>query len=77
VTLDAVGDLGGAEAAYRAALDLRGDDVGALLNLASVLERLGRIDDARGMLERALEIPMKEETANGIREALRALSPGG
>jgi Flp pilus assembly protein TadD len=76
VTLEALGDLGGAEVAYRSALDQRGDDLASFLNLASVLERLGRIDDARGMLEKALEIPMDEEKARAIRDAIQTLASG-
>jgi Flp pilus assembly protein TadD len=75
MTLDALGDLPGAEAAYRAAVSLKGDDLGPLLNLASVLERLGRVDEARGFLEQALALPLDENQARAIREAIEALSP--
>jgi predicted Zn-dependent protease len=77
VTLDALGDLAGAETAYRAALDQNGDDLACLLNLASVLERLDHIDEARVLLEKAIELPMEEETARAIQEAIRALGPEG
>ncbi len=74
VALDALSDLEGAEAAYRSAIDQRPDDLPALLNLASVLERLGRVAEARSILERALALPMEEERARAIREAIQALA---
>jgi Flp pilus assembly protein TadD len=76
LTLDALGDLPGAETAYRAALSLEGDDLGPFINLASVLERLGRVEEAREILEQALALPLDEGRARAIREAIQALSRG-
>jgi Flp pilus assembly protein TadD len=74
LTLEGLGDLAGAERAYRSAVEQKSDDLASLLNLASVLERLGRVDEARGLLEKALAFPMESEKSEAIREAIRALS---
>jgi tetratricopeptide (TPR) repeat protein len=74
MTLESLEDLEGAAEAYRAAIEHKPDDLASFLNLASVLERLGRTADARGILERALALPMEDEQARAIREAIQALS---
>jgi Flp pilus assembly protein TadD len=76
LTLEALGDLPGAEAAYRAAVSLDGTDPGPLLNLASVLERLDRREEALSTLEQALSLPLDEEQARAIRQAILALTQG-
>jgi tetratricopeptide (TPR) repeat protein len=50
------GDDAGAEREYRAALDLDDGHVNALGNLANLLWRTGRLDEARDKYERALAI---------------------
>lgn len=52
--LYADGDLAGAEAAMRGALEAAPDDAVALNNLAHVLLARGRLDEARHLAERAL-----------------------
>jgi tetratricopeptide (TPR) repeat protein len=53
-TLDALGDLGAAEAAYRQALDLQPDNLLAVAGLASLASRQGRHPEARALADRVL-----------------------
>lgn len=67
---ESMNDSAAAEAAYRDAIDARPDLIPAYLNLAALLEKLGREDEAIGLLESALEQPMDQEQARAIREAI-------
>ena len=53
-TLDALGDLGAAEAAYRQSLALDADNLLAVAGLASLASRQGRHAEARALAERVL-----------------------
>ena len=69
IVSEAMGDVVAAETAYREAIRKRPQFVPALLNLAALLERLDRPDEARS----TLELPLDEEQAQAIREAIQSL----
>ncbi len=73
IVSEAMGDVVAAETAYREAIRKRPQFVPAFLNLAALLDRLDRPDEARSTLEAALELPMDEEQAQAIREAIQSL----
>jgi tetratricopeptide (TPR) repeat protein len=53
-TLDALGDLPAAEAAYRRAIELEPENLLAIAGLASLASRVGRHPEARALAERVL-----------------------
>ena len=70
---EALRDVVAAETAYREAIRKRPEFVPAFLNLAALLEKIDRSDEARSTLEAALELPMDAEQARAIREAIQSL----
>lgn len=53
--LDALGDFGAAEAAYRRALELQPENLLAIAGLASLASRAGRHAEARALAERVMQ----------------------
>ena len=73
VVSEALEDDAGAERAYREAIRKSPSSVPAFLNLAALLERLERPDEAVAVLKQTLELPLDDEQADVIREAIESL----
>ena len=73
---EALGDDIAAEAAYRDTIRKRSAFVPAYLNLAALLERLDRAEDALEILRSVLELDLDEEQSRTIEDAIAALKPG-
>ena len=73
VVSEALEDDAGAESAYRAAIRKSPSSLPAFLNLAALLERLERPDEAVAVLKQTLELPMDDQQAQVIRDAIESL----